>query len=364
MKRRTFLRLTGALASLGLPWNSLAEQYRTAKDSAVLPPEGSLNQCQINGELWDMVVGNTVFKLVGVGGGGGSTVERMIREGYRGIEYICCDTDLGELTRSSAPIKLLLGSGTCSGGNAEISRQFARLERSRIAETLAGAHMVFITAGLGGGTGTGAAPIVAEVARELGIVTVALVTKPFVCEGNRSLIAEAGAIELARHVDALITIPQEMLMDADNDEVGMEYAKGLSDDLLKNTITGMIDIVNRQDLVGVDFDDIRSIMVDSHGWGRVASSTASGRNRASRAASAVMSSPLLQVSDIDHECNYLVIMTGSRSLGLDVYREVMGNIRNGTSSCSTVIAGVVMVDSMRDDLRVTVVALGKHQQSS
>ena len=358
MKRRMFLRLTGALAVLGLPWVSHAGQPRIAEDAESAPPVGSDNQGSNDDEVWEGEAQSTVIKVVGVGGAGGNAVEHMIREGCRGIDYICCNTDALALTRSSAPVKLQLGSGLGAGGNTEIARELARLDRSRIAETLAGAHMVFITAGLGGGTGTGAAPVVAEVARKLGILTVAVVTKPFDYEGKRRLIAEDGAVELARHVDALIAIPNEKLVEAFGDEISMREAFMASDNLLKAAITGIVETFNKPGLVGVDFEDVRYVIGERHGRAAVGSATANGIDRARRAADAAMTFPLMDAFDIGGKCNVLVSMTGSSSLGLKDYKEVLRTLRQSTSPEATVIAGAVFDDSMGDELRVTVVAFG------
>ena len=358
MKRRAFLRLPGVLALLGLPWVSHAEQLRIAEDSAVLPPVGSDHQWPNNDELWEGEAQSTVIKVVGVGGAGGNAVEHMIREGCSGIDYICCNTDALALTRSSAPVKLQLGSGLGAGGDPEIARELASLDRSRIAEALAGAHMVFITAGLGGGTGTGAAPVVAEVARELGILTVAVVTKPFDYEGKRRRIAEDGAVDLARHVDALIAIPNEKLVEAFGDEVSMREAFLASDNLVKAAITGIVETFNKPGLVGVDFEDVRYVIGERHGRAAVGSATANGIDRARRAADAAMTFPLMDAFDIGGKCNVLVSMTGSSSLGLKDYKEVLRTIRQSTSPEATVIAGAVFDDSMGDELRVTVVAVG------
>jgi cell division protein FtsZ len=308
--------------------------------------------------LWEGEAQSTVIKVVGVGGAGGHAVEHMIREGCRGIDYICCNTDALALTRSSAAIKLQLGSGLGAGGDPGIARELARLDRSRIAATLAGAHMVFITAGLGGGTGTGTAPVVAQIAHEMGIVTVAVVTKPFDYEGKRRLIAEDGEVELARHVDALIVIPNQKLMEVVGDEESMRDAFMASDNLLKAAITGIVDMFNKPGLVGVDFEDVRCVIGEMSGRAAVGTSTARGVDRGRRATEAAMIFPLMNAFDIGGQCNVLVSMAGSSSLRLNDYKEVMRTIRQRTSPEATVIAGAVFDDSMGDELRVTVVAFG------
>lgn len=358
MKRRMFLRLTGALAVLGLPWVSHAGQPSIAEDAESLPPLASDNLEPNDDELWGGESQGTVIKVVGVGGAGGNAVEHMIREGCRGIDYICCNTDALALTRSSAAVKLQLGSGLGAGGDPEIARELASLDRSRIAEALAGAHMVFITAGLGGGTGTGAAPVVAEVARELGILTVAMVTKPFDYEGKRRLIAEEGAVELARHVDALIAIPNERLEKTFGEEISLLDAFKAADSMLAAAVTGIGKMLYKPGLVGVDFEDVRSVIGERRGRAAVGSSTASGIDRARRAAEAAMTFPLMDAFNIGQECSVLVSITGSTSLGLRDYKEVMRTIRQSTAPEATVITGAVFDDAMGEKLRVTVVVFG------
>jgi cell division protein FtsZ len=358
MKRRMFLRLTGALAVLGLPWVSHAGQPSIAEDAESLPPLASDNLGPNDDEVWGGESQGTVIKVVGVGGAGGNAVEHMILEGYGGIDYICCNTDALALTRSSAPVKLQLGSGLGAGGDPAIARELARLDRSRIAEALAGAHMVFITAGLGGGTGTGAAPVVAEVARELGILTVAVVTKPFDYEGKRRLIAEEGAVELARHVDALIAIPNERLEKTFGEEISLLDAFKAADSMLAAAVTGIGEMLYKPGLVGVDFEDVRCVIGARHPRAAVGSSTASGIDRARRAAEAAITFPLMDAFDIGQECSVLVSITGSTSLGLRDYKEVMRTIRQSTAPEATVITGAVFDDAMGDKLRVTVVVFG------
>jgi cell division protein FtsZ len=358
MKRRTFLRLTGALSALGLPWVTRAGQLQSAEDCVAHPPKGFDHQWPSDHEVWQGELQSTVIKVVGVGGAGGNAVEHMIREGCRGVDYICCNTDALALTRSSAPIKLQLGSGLGTGGDPQLGRELASLNRSRIAETLAGAHMVFITAGMGGGTGSGAAPVVAEVARGMGILTVAVVTKPFDFEGKRRRLGEDGAVELARHVDALIVLPNERLAQNLGDEISMQDAFKVSDNLVKAIITGIADMLNKPGLVGLDFEDVRFVIDERHGRAAVGSGTASGIDRARLAAEAAMTFPLMDMFDIGRECNVLVSMTGSSSLGLKDYKEVMGAIRRITAPESCVLAGAVWDDALGDELRVTVVAFG------
>lgn len=204
--------------------------------------------------------GLTIIKVIGVGGAGGNAVEHMIREGVQGVEFICVNTDSQALKKSSASNKLQLGPGLGAGGKPEKARVLAQNDRERLADLIRGAHMVFITAGMGGGTGTGAAPILAEVAREQGILTVAVVTKPFEYEGRRMTLAEQGLNELAQHVDSLIVILNEKLMEVMGDEVSMLDAFKAADNVLKNAVGGISEIINVPGLVNVDFEDVRTVM--------------------------------------------------------------------------------------------------------
>ncbi|MBV2192709.1 MAG: cell division protein FtsZ, partial [Azonexus sp.] len=211
-------------------------------------------------EIIDKDPNGTVIKVIGVGGAGGNAVEHMIREGVQGVEFICVNTDAQALNNSSAPDCLQLGPGLGAGGKPEKARELAQSERTRIAERLQGAHMVFITAGMGGGTGTGAAPVIAEVARELGILTVAVVTKPFEYEGRRMSLAEQGLAELAMNVDSLIVILNEKLMEVLGEDVSMLDAFKSADNVLKNAVGGIAEIINVPGLVNVDFEDVRTVM--------------------------------------------------------------------------------------------------------
>ena len=308
-------------------------------------------------EIIDRDPNATVIKVVGVGGAGGNAVEHMIREGVGGVEFICCNTDAQALKHSSAGVKLQLGPGLGAGGKPEKAREHAQSERESIAEALAGAHMCFITAGMGGGTGTGAAPIVAEVARELGILTVAVVTKPFEFEGRRMKLAEEGLAELGQHVDSLIVILNEKLMEVLGDEVSMLDAFKSADNVLKNAVGGIAEIINVPGLVNVDFEDVRTVMGEM-GKAMMGSASAAGVDRARIAAEAAVASPLLEGIELSGARGVLVNITASGSLGLKEYKEVMATIRNYTAQDATVICGAVFDDAMEDQLRVTVVATG------
>ena len=308
-------------------------------------------------EIIDRDPNATVIKVVGVGGAGGNAVEHMIREGVGGVEFICCNTDAQALKLSSAGIKLQLGPGLGAGGKPERAREHAQGEREKIAEALAGAHMCFITAGMGGGTGTGAAPVIAEVARDLGILTVAVVTKPFEFEGRRGKLAEAGLAELQQHVDSLIIILNEKLMEVLGEEVSMLDAFKSADNVLRNAVGGIAEIINVPGLVNVDFEDVRTVMGEM-GKAMMGSAAAAGVDRARIAAEAAVASPLLEGIELSGARGVLVNITASASLGLKEYKEVMATIRNYTAQEATVICGAVFDDSMEDQLRVTVVATG------
>jgi cell division protein FtsZ len=301
--------------------------------------------------------GSTVIKVVGVGGAGGNAVEHMIRENVGGVEFICCNTDAQALKKSSAHIKLQLGPGLGAGGKPEKARELAVLDRERISDALKGAHMVFITAGMGGGTGTGAGPVIAEVARELGILTVAVVTKPFEYEGKRKRLAEEGVAELARHVDSLIIILNEKLEEVLGDEVSMLEAFQAADNVLRNAVGGIAEIINVPGLVNVDFEDVRTVMGEM-GKAMMGSAVAAGVDRARVAAEEAVASPLLEGIELSGARGVLVNITASTTLGLKEYKEVMNTIRQYTAPEATVICGAVFDETMEDQLRVTVVATG------
>jgi len=298
-----------------------------------------------------------VIKVVGVGGAGGNAVEHMIREGVGGVEFICCNTDAQALKKSTAHVKLQLGPGLGAGGKPEKARALALIDRERIAEVLTGAHMVFITAGMGGGTGTGAGPVVAEVARELGILTVAVVTKPFEYEGKRKRLAEEGVAELARHVDSLIVILNEKLEEVLGEDVSMLEAFQAADNVLRNAVGGIAEIINVPGLVNVDFEDVRTVMGEM-GKAMMGSAVAAGVDRARVAAEEAVASPLLEGIELSGARGVLVNITASSTLGLKEYKDVMNTIRQYTAPEATVICGAVFDETMEDQLRVTVVATG------
>ncbi|HEY8857497.1 MAG TPA: cell division protein FtsZ [Rugosibacter sp.] len=301
--------------------------------------------------------GTTVIKVIGVGGAGGNAVEHMIREGVGGVEFICCNTDSQALDKSSAHVKLQLGPGLGAGGKPDKAKELAQADRVRIAEALEGAHMVFITAGMGGGTGTGAGPVIAEVARELGILTVAVVTKPFEYEGRRKRLAEEGVTELEKHVDSLIVILNEKLEEVLGDDVSMLDAFKAADNVLRNAVGGIAEIINVPGLVNVDFEDVRTVMGEM-GKAMMGSAVASGVDRARIAAEEAVASPLLEGIELSGARGVLVNITASNTLGLKEYKDVMNTIRQYTAAEATVICGAVFDESMQDQLRVTVVATG------
>lgn len=309
--------------------------------------------------------GKTIIKVVGVGGAGGNAVQHMIRRGVDGVEFICMNTDAGALQRSAASINLQLGSsGLGAGAKPEIGAASAQEARARIADSLQGAHMVFITAGMGGGTGTGAAPIVAQVAKEMGILTVGVISKPFDFEGVKRLkVAEDGAHELESYVDSLIVVLNEKLFEVMGEDAEFDKAFACADDVLHNAVSGIAEIINVQGLINVDFEDVKTVMGEQ-GKAMMGTATVSGMDRARLAAEAAVASPLLEGVDLSGARGVLVNITASRSLKLSETREVMAAIRGYAADDATVIFGTVYDDSLGDALRVTVVATGlNHPQA-
>ena len=303
----------------------------------------------------------TVIKVIGVGGAGGNAVDHMIREGVNGVDFVAANTDAQALKRSGASIKLQLGkSGLGAGAKPEAGRVAAVEERERIAEALKGAHMAFITAGMGGGTGTGAAPIVAEVARELGILTVAVVTKPFCFEGKRMKVAEAGLAELQKQVDSLIVILNDKLMEVLGDDVSMDEAFRAADNVLRNAVGGIAEIINFPGLVNVDFEDVRTVMGEM-GMAMMGSANAAGVDRARIAAERAVASPLLEGVNLSGAKGVLVNITATRSLKMKEVNEVMNTVRAFAAEDAHIIFGAVYDQEMGEDIRVTVVATGLGQ---
>ena len=303
----------------------------------------------------------TVIKVIGVGGAGGNAVDHMIREGVMGVEFVAANTDSQALKRSVAHKKIRLGkTGLGAGAKPEAGRSAAVEEREQIAEALQGAHMVFITAGMGGGTGTGAGPIVAEVARELGILTVAVVTKPFSFEGKRLRIAEEGIAELQKNVDSLIVILNDKLMDVLGDDVSMDEAFKAADNVLRNAVGGIAEIINFPGLVNVDFEDVRTVMGEM-GMAMMGSANAAGADRARVAAEQAVASPLLEGINLSGAKGVLVNITSTRGLKMKEVNEVMNTVRTFAAEDAHIIFGAVYDESMGEEIRVTVVATGLGQ---
>jgi cell division protein FtsZ len=309
-------------------------------------------------EIVDKEACPTVIKVVGVGGAGGNAVDHMIREGVQGVEFICVNTDAQALHRNLAGVKVQLGPGLGAGGKPEVGREWANAERDRVAEAIEGAHMVFITAGMGGGTGTGAAPIVAQVAREKGILTVAVVTKPFEFEmGKKLKLAEEGLTELGQNVDSLIVVLNEKLMEVLGDDVSMVDAFKGADNVLRNAVGGIAEIINVPGLMNVDFEDVRTVMGEM-GKAMMGFGESTGVDRARIAADAAVASPLLEGIELSGARGVLVNITASQQIGMKEIREVMKAIENYTNENATVKFGTVIDEGMEDRLRVTVVATG------
>ena len=311
-------------------------------------------------EIVDSQSTGPVIKVVGVGGAGGNAVNHMIGKGVEGVEFIAVNTDAQVLARNQARNQIQIGSsGLGAGAKPEEARAVALAERELLQESLEGAHMVFITAGMGGGTGTGAAPVVAEVAREMGILTVAVVTKPFSFEGTKRMrLAEAGIAELGSHVDALIVILNDKLEEVLGEDVTMDEAFRAADDVLNNAVAGISEIINREGLVNVDFQDVRTVMSEQ-GMAMMGSAQMSGMDRARIAAEQAIASPLLEGVTLSGARGVLVNITATReSLKHGEVKAVMNTVRSFAADDATIIFGAVYDPSMEDNLRVTVVATG------
>jgi cell division protein FtsZ len=311
-------------------------------------------------ELVDSAPQSAVIMVVGVGGGGGNAVQHMLSQEVEGVDFICANTDAQALAGLDAPTTLQIGSGITkglgAGANPEIGRAAALEDRERIAELLNGSDMVFITAGMGGGTGTGAAPVVAEVAREMNILTVAVVTKPFGFE-RRDAKAEKGIEELSQHVDSLITIPNEKLLDVLGADTSFLDAFGTANDVLHGAVKGIADLIIRPGLINVDFADVRTVMSEM-GMAMMGTGTASGPGRARSAAEAAIRSPLLEDVDLNGARGILVNVSGGSNLSIGEFSEVGKSIEEFASPNATVVIGMVIDESLGEDIMVTVVATG------
>lgn len=317
-------------------------------------------------ELIDSVPQSAEIKVVGVGGGGGNALNHMLENNVEGVEFICANTDAQALKAISARTVLQLGGqvtkGLGAGANPEIGRQAAMEDRERIIEVLQGADMVFITAGMGGGTGTGAAPVFAQVAKEMGILTVAVVTKPFAFEGRkRAEIANAGIAALAEHVDSLITIPNEKLLTVLGESTSLLKAFGAANDVLLGAVQGIADLIIRPGMINVDFADVRTVMSEM-GMAMMGSGSATGENRAKEAAEAAVRSPLLEDVNLQGARGILVNITAGPNLSLGEFSVVGETVEDFASDNATVVVGTVIDPDMGDELRVTVVATGLGEQ--
>ncbi|BAN68408.1 cell division protein FtsZ [endosymbiont of unidentified scaly snail isolate Monju] len=313
-------------------------------------------------ELMDVDSQSAVIKVIGVGGGGGNAVNHMLRSNIEGVEFICANTDAQALNSTEVRTALQLGSnvtrGLGAGANPERGYEAAMEDRDRIAEALDGADMVFITAGMGGGTGTGAAPVVAEVAKELGILTVAVVTKPFAFEGpKRMKIAEAGIKALTEHVDSLITIPNEKLVSVLGKGVTLVDAFKAANDVLLNAVQGIAELITKPGLINVDFADVRTVMSEM-GVAMMGTGRASGEDRAREAAELAIRSPLLEDINLSGARGLLVNITAGMGMSLGEFDEVGSTIREFARDDATVVVGTVLDPDMVDEIRVTVVATG------
>jgi cell division protein FtsZ len=318
-------------------------------------------------ELMDSVAQDAIIKVVGVGGGGGNAVIHMLASGIDGVDFICANTDAQALTRLDGAMSLQIGGnitkGLGAGANPEIGRQAALEDRERIQEAITGADMVFVTAGMGGGTGTGAAPVVAQIARDMGILAVGVVTKPFVFEGaNRMKVAMQGIKELSQHVDSLITIPNDKLLSVYGREFDLMNAFRGANDVLHNAVQGITELITHPGVINVDFADVRTVM-SQNGMGMMGSGSASGDSRAREAAESAIASPLLEDVNISGARGILVNVTGT-NLTLGEFEDIGAIISSFASEEAIVVMGTAIDEDLGEDLRVTVVATGLDAQTS
>ncbi|MGC1182129.1 cell division protein FtsZ [Legionella sp.] len=316
---------------------------------------------------------NAVIKVVGVGGGGGNAVEHMVAENIDGVEFICANTDAQALRASNAKVHVQLGDeltkGLGAGANPQIGREAAEEDRELIREILTGADMIFITAGMGGGTGTGAAPVFAEIAKELGILTVAIVTKPFSFEGKqRALAAEEGIRRLAEHVDSLITIPNNKLLSVLGKNISLLNAFKAANNVLLGAVKGISDLITRPGLINVDFADVRTVMSEM-GMAMMGTGSAVGEQRARQAAEAAIASPLLEDVNFSGARGILVNITAGLDMSIGEFEEVGDVVKEFISDDATVVVGTVIDPEMTEEMRVTVIVTGlgdtrqRHQQA-
>jgi cell division protein FtsZ len=313
-------------------------------------------------ELMDAYSQNAVIKVIGVGGGGGNALEHMVSASIEGVDFICANTDAQALRNSTVRTVLQLGAnvtkGLGAGANPDIGRQAALEDRDRIQEAIEGADMVFITAGMGGGTGTGAAPVVAQVAKEMGILTVAVVTRPFPFEGKkRGQIADEGIRELSQYVDSLITIPNEKLLPVLGKTMSLLDAFKAANDVLLGAVQGIAELITRPGLINVDFADVRTVMSEM-GMAMMGSGSASGEGRARDAAEAAIASPLLEDVNLSGARGILVNITAGMGMSIGEFEEVGNTVKEFASDDAIVVVGTVIDPEMDEELRVTVVATG------
>ncbi len=313
-------------------------------------------------ELVDSVDQNAIIKVIGVGGGGGNAVTHMINAGIEGVEFICANTDAQALSNTKIKTALQIGGnitkGLGAGADPDVGRQAAMEDRDRLMEVIDGSDMLFITAGMGGGTGTGAAPVVAQVARECGVLTVAVVTKPFVWEGGKRMrIADTGICELAKSVDSLITIPNEKLLAVLGAQISLMDAFKAANQVLQGAVQGIADLITRPGLINVDFADVRTVMSEM-GMAMMGTGTATGDGRAREAAEAAMSSPLLEDIDLTGANGILVNVTAGPDMSIGDFHEVGQTVEEFSSDDATVVVGTVIDPEMSNQIRVTVVATG------
>ena len=308
-----------------------------------------------------------VIKVVGVGGGGGNAVTHMVNAGIEGVDFICLNTDAQALKHSKVKMGLQIGcnitKGLGAGADPEVGRQAAMEDRDRIIEMIEGSDMLFITAGMGGGTGTGAAPVVAQVAKELGILTVAVVTKPFAMEGSkRSNLAEQGILELSKHVDSLITIPNQKLLSVLGGDMTLLDAFKSANQVLQGAVQGIADLITKPGMINVDFADVRTVMAET-GMAMMGSGSARGENRAREAAEAAVSSPLLEDVNLQGAHGLLINVTAGMDLRTSEFAIVGDTVKRYASEDANVVVGCVIDPEMSEEIRVTVVATGIGRQA-
>ena len=313
-------------------------------------------------ELMDAYSQTAVIKVIGVGGGGGNAVSHMVSCGIEGVDFMCINTDAQALKHSRVKTALQIGcnitKGLGAGADPEVGRQAAMEDRDRIIEMIEGCDMLFITAGMGGGTGTGAAPVVAQIAKELGILTVAVITKPFDMEGNkRTLIAEHGISELGKYVDSLITIPNQKLLSVLGSTTTLLDAFKSANQVLQGAVQGIAELITRPGLINVDFADVRTVMSET-GMAMMGTGAASGDERARTAAEAAVSSPLLEDINLAGAHGILVNVTAGMDLSIGEFQEVGNTVKQFASEDATVVVGTVIDPEMSNQIRVTVVATG------